>query len=442
MRPSGHPPRRSAIVAGLAAVALVLGLIGPVLGHGGGSSGPTYRADVAPTGVAAGTGSTSTVTLTQLVEDDSYGNKELGSVRITPPAGFSISGASAARGATVLPVSIASGAVTVNNVDLHHAGQTATVSVQATIPCGTAGSAVWTVVAHSTDLYSNSHAKVRTQDPASALTSQVAPCSLGFAAQPAAAGTGQTITSVAADPSGSPVKVQLRDGNGAPAAQPGVTIDLAITPGSGTSGAVLGGTVSAATGTSGLASFAPTVDRAGHDYRLDASAGPGIAPATSSAFDVSDVAKVCSGACSGSDTQGDTTATVSATSNGGVLAMSLGLDEVDCNNAVNKYYVATSQTVSFSVTPATGRTTITIKLAAASVDRPFLKYEVCFSSPNSTFVNKYGKTIPAGDAGILPWCLNCLHPTGGPCVLLKWFDRDGNVYVKFSVPSGDPRGKI
>ena len=80
--------------------------------------------------------------------------------------------------------------------------------------------------------------------------------------------------------------------------------------------------------------------------------------------------------------------------------------------------------------------------AAASVDRPFFKYEVCFSSPNSTFKNKYGRTIAAGDAGILPMCVNCLKPSGGPCVLLKWFDKDGNVYVKFSVPAGDPRGKI
>ena len=440
MRPTGAPWRRT-LPPALAALVLVLGLAGPALGHGGGTN-PTYRADVAPAGVPAGTGSTSTITLTQLLEDDYYGSKELGSVKVTPPAGFAITAASAARGSTALAVTIASGSVTVNNVDLHHANQTATVTIQAAIACGVAGSAAWTVVAHSTDSYSSYKARTQPQDPTSGLSSTVAACSLAFAPGPAVAATGATITSVPADPSGAPVQVQLRDGNGNPASQSGVTIGLAIHPGSGTSGADLGGVTSAATSASGLASFAPTISLAGHDYSLDASAGSGIDPATSATFDISDVAQACSGSCTGTDSLNDTTATVSATSNGGVLTMSLGLDDVDCNNAVNNYYVATSETVSFQVTPAAGRTTITIKLAAASVDRPFFKYEVCFSSPNSTFKNKYGKTIAAGDAGILPLCVNCLKPTGGPCVLLKWFDKDGNVYVKFSVPSGDPRGKI
>jgi hypothetical protein len=133
---------------------------------------------------------------------------------------------------------------------------------------------------------------------------------------------------------------------------------------------------------------------------------------------------------------------VAATSNGGALWLSMGLDDVDCNNAVNHNYVTTSAPVTFNVTPTTGRTTITMKLAKASVTKLWFKYEVCFSSPNSSFVNKYGATIAAGQAGILPLCVDCDHPTGGPCVLLKWFDLHGNVYVKFSVPAGDPRGKI
>jgi hypothetical protein len=221
-----------------------------------------------------------------------------------------------------------------------------------------------------------------------------------------------------------------------------VAVTLTIEPGTGSAGAVLGGATGAGTDGTGIATFAPTIDRPGHSYQLRAAAGAGIAPATSAPFDVSTVATVCSGACSGSDQLGDTSATVSANSNGGVLSLSLGLDNVDCNNAANKFYVATSQAVTFDVTPAIGRTTITMKLAAASVTKPFYKHEVCFSSPGSAFVNKYGVAIPAGEAGILPWCVNCDRPSGGPCVLLKWFDRYGNVYVKFSVPAGDPRGKI
>jgi hypothetical protein len=442
MSPSRRPVPRAVLTAALAAVATALALMSPVLAHGGGSGGPVYRATAAPTALAAGTSATSTLTLTQLTGGDWSHGKALGSVRITPPAGFTLTGATAARGAYALPVTIAAGAATVDNLDLDHAGQTATVTLQVRIPCGVAGAGSWTVVGHSTHRYSDNHATTLARDPASALTAQVAACSLAFAAQPAGAAKGAVITSQAASPAGAPVAVQLRDGNGNPAPQAGLAIGLSIAPATGAAGAVLAGTTSATTGPTGLAVFAPTIDRAGHTYRLLAQAGGGVVSATSAAFEVSDVATVCSGACSVSTQSGTTSATVSANSNGGVLSASLGLDNVDCNNAVNHNYVATSQAVTFDVTPAIGRTTITMKLAAASVTRLWFKYEVCFSSPNSTFVNKYGASIAPGQAGILPWCFNCDKPSGGPCVLLKWFDFHGNVYVKFSVPSGDPRGRI
>jgi hypothetical protein len=444
--PSTSPRHRSTrmlLAAGGVAAAMSLALVAPAFANGGGGgSGPSYRAVVTPATAAAGVASGSTITLTQLAEDGSFHLAELGSVRITPPVGFVVTGATASRGSNALAVTIAGGSVTVNTVDLDHAGQSATVTVQATIPCGVSGAAVWVVVGHSTYAYDSTRARILVQDPSSQLTSQVAPCSLAFAAQPAAGAVGQAISSVAANPSGAPVQVQLRDGTGSPAAQAGVAIGLAVEPGTGTAGALLGGVATAATGSSGLASFAPTIDRAGHGYVLRASAGPGIDTITSSPFDVSDFATLCSGTCSGSTQRGDTTASISATTNGGVVAMSLGLDDVDCNDAANGFYVSTSQAVTFDVTPAVGRTTITMKLAAASVTKPFFKYQVCFSSPSSTFVNLYGKPIAAGAAGILPWCFNCDKPSGGPCVVAKWFDRDGNVYVKFSVPAGDPRGKI
>jgi len=441
--PSRRPVSRAALTLVLAAVAATVALASPVVAQGGGSSGPTYRVAVAPTALAAGTSAATTITLTQLVGDDWSHSKQLGSVRITPPAGFTLTGATAARGSYALPVTIAAGAVTVDGLDLDHAGQTATVTLQARIPCGVAGPAKWTVVGHSTDSFSSSYATTLGQDPASATTAQVAACSLAFAAQPAAAGAGKVITSQAANPAGPAVGVQLRDGNGNPAAQAGLAISLTIAAGTGTAGALLGGTTSAATGPGGLAAFAPTIDRAGHTYKLVAQAGSGITQATSSAFDVSDVATVCSGACSASTQKGTTSATVNSSSNGGVLSASLGLDNVDCNNAVNHNYVATSETVTFDVTQGTGRTLVTMKVAAASVTKLWFKYEVCFSSPNSTFVNKYGATIPAGQAGILPSCLfDCDRPSTGPCVLLKWFDLHGNVYVLFSVPAGDPRGRV
>jgi hypothetical protein len=444
MSPSRRPSLRAFLSAGAIALATTILLVSPVLAHGDYSSGPSYKATVAPTALAAGTTATSTITLTQLVGGDWSHSKELGSVRITPPAGFTLTGATALRGTYPVPVTVAGNTATVNNLDLEHAGQTAKVTLIATIACGVSGPRTWTVVGHSTYNFDAYGASTRVQDPSSTLTATVAGCSLAFAAQPTTAQILKVITSVAATPAGPPVRVQLRNGNGAPAGQAGLAIALTIVPGTGSAGAILAGTTNANTGLTGAATFAPTIDRPGHDYRFRASAGAGIAPATSAPFDTGAFATACAGACSGTISQSTTTATVAATSTGGALWMSLGLDDVDCNNAANHNYVATSVPVTFNVTAATGRTTVTMKLAKASVTKLWYKYEVCFSSPNSSFVNKYGATIPAGQAGILPSCFghDCDHPTGGPCVLFKWFDLKGNVYVKFSVPAGDPRGKI
>jgi hypothetical protein len=435
---------RSFFMASLMALALALAVVAPAFAHGGGSSGPTYRAGIGPTTAPAGTASTTTVTLTQLVEDGWFHRNELGSARITAPAGFTVTGASATRGSTALPVTVSGGVVTVDKLDLDHVGQTAAVSIQATIACGQSGAATWAVVGHQTYTYSSPFAKVLPQDPTSQLTATVQACSLAFVAGhgPSTTGIGQTITNTAGDPSGPAIQVQLRDGHGNPAGVAGLTVTLAIAAGTGTSGAGLGGTTSAATTGSGVATFAPTIDLSGDGYKLKATAGSGIDPATSIAFVIADVAKACTGPCSGSATSGTTSATVSANAPGGLLTMTFGIDTVDCNNAVNHYYVATSEVLTFGVTHSQGRKTITIGLAAAAVTKPASKYEVCFSTPNETFVNKYGYTIAPNDPGILPTCKNCSKPSGGPCVVSRWKDNAGNVFVKFSVPMADPRGHI
>ncbi len=329
---------------------------------------------VAPSTAAAGAALTSTSTLSQLVNDDYWHNKQLGSVRITPPAGFVLTGASAVRGSTTLTAVIAGGSVTVNGINLSYAGKTAVVTIQTTIPCGVAGATTWSVIAHQTSSYDSGYAKVLVRDAsASQLSTTVTACSLAFVAgrQPAATAVAQTITSAAGDPSGPAIQVQLRNGNGGPASQAGVAVGLAVE--TGTAGAVLGGTKTGTTGGTGVVSFAPTIDRFGHGYTLRASAGSGITDAISASFDVDEVVVACSGACSGTDQEGDTTATVSGSSNGGTLTVSVGAEDSDCNNAVNQFYVSTSEVASFSVTPATTRTLVTMGLAAALGDEAVLQ---------------------------------------------------------------------
>ena len=101
------------------------------------------------------------------------------------------------------------------------------------------------------------------------------PTSLAFFAQPSAV--------VAADVMTPAVTVAILDRNGSTVTSATTSITIAITPGSGTAGAVLGGTTTVAA-INGVARFSQlTVDRAGTGYTLSASASS-LTGATSSAF--------------------------------------------------------------------------------------------------------------------------------------------------------------
>ncbi len=454
------PSLRAALIPVLAVATGVALAVNPAAAV---ASGPvaTYSAAVSPPNGAGGTTTTFTVQLTQLVDIGSERSEtntiELGSAQVAPPAGFTITGASAAIGTTVVPAVLSTNTVTLNNLEIHHAGQSLTITITATIPCAVSGSVSWTVVAHQTDSYTNTGAVALLQDPASRLTTQISPCSLAFAStgEPANAGAGQNITSQPANPAGPPVAVRLSDGNGNPLAMAGIPVTLGIVAGTGTAGAVLAGTTTVATGVGGTALFgALSIAQSGLGYQL-AATSPGIVPGTSTAFDISDVLTQCSGSCSGSDSRGDTSATVSATTAAGaVLSMSLGLDTISCNDAADRFYVSTSQVLTFGLTPAVTSKTVTITLAKSSVIRSFNRYQVCFSSPTTGFTNRYGVAIPPGGAGLLPDCRGTdddpspadtstwSHSPTPPCVLHRSKDRQGNVTVTFLVPPGDPRGQI
>jgi hypothetical protein len=404
----------------------------------GGTSGPAYRAGIVPANAAAGTSSTLVVTITQV---SSSSDRRVRSARVSAPAGITITGATAKKGGTTLAVDVSSDAVTVDSIPSLSSGQSVTVSAQAAIPCGTGGPTTWSVVARNGTRFDAGGAAL-SQDPASGLTVSVARCSLAFAEQPASAARDAVITSDVADPAGTPVKVRLRDGNGDATSQSGVTVSLAIVTGSGASGATLGGDTSDVTNSNGVSAFAPTIDRSERGYRLVASASGIIDSDASASFDINDVAKVCAGTCSGTTDKGGTTATIRVDSNGGVLTMSLGLDPLDCDNKANDYYKSSSAPVTWDISTAGGRTEITIRLDASDVTRPYNLYDVCFSSPTSSFRNRYNVRIAPGEAGLLKICPPRLDKqSSDPCVVDKWREG-GDVLVRFSVPPGDPRGRI
>lgn len=100
---------------------------------------------------------------------------------------------------------------------------------------------------------------------------------LAFVAQPASATAGAALPSS--------VQVALQDAAGNIVTTAGGNVTVAIAAGSGTTGAVLAGTLTRAA-TNGIATFADlSIDRAGTSYTLTASA-PSLAGATSSAFDI------------------------------------------------------------------------------------------------------------------------------------------------------------
>jgi hypothetical protein len=429
---------RTLLAVFVATLSLLIGALPAGATGGGGSS--AYRADVSPGGAAAGRSSTLAVTIKQL---SSSSDKKVKSARVSAPSGISIDSASAKKNGTSVPSSnivVGSGSVTLNNIPLN-ANDKVVVTLTVSIPCGEGGSRTWDVVGKNGTSFATGGSPL-SQDPASQLGTSIARCSLAFVAQPASAGRDKVITSEIAKPGGEPIKVRLRDGAGDPASQSGVTVELSLVSGTGAASATLGGDTSEATNSNGVASFAPTIDVSERGYKLKATASGIEGTGPSGPFDINDVAKVCSGECSGSSERGATAATISSSSNGGVLTMSLGLDELSCDNAANQFYKSTSAPVTWDITPANDRTFITIRLDASEVTRPYNLYDVCFSSPVSSFRNRYNVRIGPGEAGLLKGCPERLgKQDADPCVHDKWRE-DGDVLIKFSVPAGDPRGRI
>jgi hypothetical protein len=395
--------------------------------------GPYYTAVATPGTVAAGATTTVSITVTRIIRGGEH-RPDIRSVKVTPPSGFLVNGSPQP--------------ITMSGLDLDTIGEQTVLTLPTGVACGASGSRTWAVEAYT------SRGKVLAQDASSSsLETAIARCRLDLVRQPALAGESTTITSVVADPSGDRISVRVLDGNGDVATVAGIAVALSIAAGTGASNATLGGVTSDVTNANGVAAFAPTIDKAAHGYRLDASAGSGIIGATSDAFDITGVAVRCSGACTGTDQSGNTQASVSANTTG-LLTLTVGLDGVTCNDAANSFYTTTSQPILFNVTSGTGRTTVTIGLAAGSVNRSYKKYQVCFSSPASSFTNRFGVAVAAGEAGLLPDCSrnddhddhrglrSSLLGAQGPCVERRSKDAAGNVFVQFSVPAGDPRGAV
>jgi hypothetical protein len=368
--------------------------------------------------------------------------QQLGSVQISAPAGFVVTGAPGSASHT-------SSSALFLNLSLAPSATT-TLTLNAALACS-GGSYQWGIQAKQSNDFNGSGNDFQL-DPASAgnLSGSVTgSCSLAFTSdgQPAGAAVNAVITSGFPSPGG-PVKVEVLDGSGhlVTSSTAAVTVAIGSNPGSGSLSGTL--TVSAS---GGVASFSDlSIDQPGDGYTL-AATSPGIAPAPpSNQFKIWESAQPCTAPCSASSSTATTSATVTTTSPippGDFLAFSIGGADFACAGT----YTRVSDPVSFDVLSPSGvalssaRFTVTLQIDKAAVltsgRTGAAQWQICYASQQqfSSLPNTSGTAVIGGvsyQTGLLP---DCSKNQGAPCVKARNKTMAGDVVITF-LASGDPIG--
>jgi hypothetical protein len=401
------------------------------------SSGKCYLTAVAPQSVAAGVSQAFTVTVTNEAT-----TQTLGSVQVTAPSGFVVTGAA---GGTA---SHTAGSALFLNLGLSNS-QSATLTVDATAPCSGSSSG-WGVEAKQSNQF-NGSGNDFVLDPASSLAATVSgSCSLKFVNQPNGTAVGMPITTKVGG-TGSPVSVEVLDGNGnlLTSSTVPVTVAIGANPGSGTLSGTT--TVSASGGVAGFPGL--SINQTGSGYTLGATS-PGITPAPpSSFFDIWGSLQSCSGQqCSGSSSSKTTSGTVTTSSAGSGQFLGVGLGGV--SYACGGSYQPLSDPLSFDVLSQSGVAsssalfTVTLELSKQVVQSSghpgASTWQICFGSdvPFTALPGTSGTATIGGVTyytGLLPGCNNA--ETNAPCVLSQNKDNAGNEIVTF-LGTGDAYGKM
>ena len=236
-----------------------------------------------PATLAAGTTGTVRATYTNINTQ-----QQLGSSNLVVPAGLQVVSASPSSKATV-----SGNTVQLRNLNLA-GGASTTITMQVAAGCS-AANYVWPApLTKQANNFNGPPGNDLNLDAASSDLRTVVSgsCTLHFVNQPANARIAQAITSVAYDPSGAPITVEVLNGTGqrVTGSTPAVTMAIGTNAGGGT----LSGTKTVnVNATTGLASFSTlSIDRAGANYTLVASS-PGIASATSGTFNIDQYSVFC-----------------------------------------------------------------------------------------------------------------------------------------------------
>jgi hypothetical protein len=402
------------------------------------SSGKCFAVTVSPSNPASGTNTSFAFTITNEAP-----TQRLGSVRISAPADFVITGASGGAGFT------SSSALFLNLSLAPSAAVTLTVSASA--PCS-GGAYQWGIEAKQSNDFNGLPGNDFKLDPASAgnlkgtLTGSL---SLAFTSEPTDTAAGAVITSPVGSKRG-PVMVEVLNGCGklATASSAKVTVAIGSNPGSGT----LSGTVMVSA-SGGIASFSDLkINPPGVGYTLVATS-PGITSATSAAFTIWPSFQPCpaSAPCSASASSATTSGTVTTSSAapGDFVATGIGGVSLTCNGT----YQAVSDPFGFALFNAAGvpqSTTLTVTL---QIDKSLVKssghpgassWQICYAAPQTSpftaLPGTSGTTTIGGitfDTGLLP---DCSRTSEAPCVQARHKANAGDVVVTF-LALGDPYGR-
>jgi len=439
MRTLGSHVRRLRVALAVVALLVVAGSP-PTMADSG--QVKTYTVDVdgtAASGVYAGdTDATIDVTFANLSAQQS-----LGSANVTVPAPLVV--------AAVDGVPYAGGAV----VELREIGLAPgasrtfvlTVDVQTCVAAAPAEVAV--VAKQSNDFQGTGNDFTLVAPGSDTSVDVVGACRPAFVDPPADAERTETITSVAFDPGGAPITLELRDaGDTGPAsAATGATLTLtAARPGADPAPG-LGGTTSAAT-VGGVASFAPTLSVSASGYTFTAS-GAGLDDSVpSDAFDVVDGRADCAAdaGCSTSANKNGQTVTASLAGGPGSGNLLLSLDAGDAPDFECADYPHFGQVVSqFLFDGGDGRVA-TFTQTIPGGTRPLKDFQVCWAAPYE-FVTKRNTTaevqgVKPGTSdplwvGLLPDCTK--GATNKPCVSVRKMDNKTKVVtLTVLATSADP----
>lgn len=429
------------LVTILAVAAVVLATVATSTIAGAATSSKPFTVDVTP--ICAS--STSGVELDVRITNTNRTSQPIGSANVVSP--FPVASASVAG----TPVNVTSSdVIELRNINIASRGGSLLLDVTANLGTVAAGTYVWDVIAKQSNDFNGSGNDFFLVASQSSVRTFVDACALEFTTQPADAVTSAKITSVAGDPSGSPVRVTTKGPGGVTVTSPSVPVTLSVSP---NNSPALQGTTEVNT-SSGVAAFTNiSINVAGSGYRLRAQA-PGFTDATSTAFDIGDTIcqpnDICQLPIQTNETSPDgvsgtitRTITTNGGASGGVIIASVGANGVSC--AADGYTPHTTNTLTFDVTTGEFKTVvirIPKRQVQADPNNGAAFYQICYSN-DSGFRDRSGTWVPKEGEGLLPDCVlnDAGVATNAPCVHLRNKTQAGDMLIGFMAPPGDPKGR-